>query len=230
MKPAGILLAVVPASGGAIAWGLLYAHTYCEFAFLAWVIGAVIGITAASFCSRRVGTAIVCAAFALASIAAGKTCAMKWSAADSFAYYYLEEWLSFEAFKELAEDAKAFAKIDDSDSYPQFMAERRYSRSVVASEVSEAEVADFVEFDKEWLLWMYDERPTYAEWRIEVEDYYAEEAQKLANEDARGMTVVEAGGYAIEYLTEPVDAFFAIVAMGPAALFGYGFLLAPKRA
>jgi hypothetical protein len=229
MKPAGILAALLPVAGGSIAWGLLYVNTYCEFAFLAWVVGAAIGLAAASVASRGLGTAIICGALALASIAAGKVCAMKWSAADSFAYYYLEDWLSFDSYRELAHDAIAFAKVDSEEEYPEFMTERRYSDSIQGAGVTEAEVAEFIKYDKEWLEWMYEYRPTYSEWRAEVEDGYAVDAQEAASHEASEMTIVEAAGYAIDHLAL-VDVFFAVVAAGASTSFGSGILLQSKRA
>jgi len=228
MRAAGLLVALIPAVGGAIGWGLLYAHTFCEFAFLAWVIGTLIGIGAASLGSRGAGTAIVCGAFALSSIAAGKVCAVKWSAAEAYAYYYLDDWLSFDAFKEAAEDAKAFAKVESTDGYPKFMVERRYSEAVDASAVTAAEIDAFIENDKEWLEWMYAARPNYTEWRAEVEGWYVIQADELASTDATDMTVVEAVGEALEYCVEPVDALYAVIAMGSAAFFGAGLMIAPK--
>lgn len=229
MKPAGILVAVIPTVGGAVAWGLIYLHTFCEFSFLAWAVGAVIGITAAGFGSRGFGTAVVCAAFALTSIAGGKVYAMQWSAAEAFAYHYLEGWLSFDSYKGYASDAIAFAKVESEERYPQFMAERQYSDAVAAAEVSEAEIDEFVEYDVPWLEWMYEERPTYAEWRAEVESSYAEDAESLAFEEAAKMTLVESVGYVKDYLVELTDAWLAMIAVGAAGFFGYGCLIGPRR-
>jgi hypothetical protein len=227
MRPAGILVAVIPAIGGAIAWGLLYVYTYSEFAFLAWAIGAVIGLTAAGLGSRGVGTAIVCSALALSSIAAGKMCAMKWAAADSFAYHYLEDWLSFDTYKEDVSDAIAFHEIAGEQEYPAFMADRNYSESPAAADVTDAEVDRFTDESAPWLEWMFDERPSYSQWREEVVDIFTQDAEEAAAEEAAKLTFVEAAGYARDAIAIE-DLMLAGFAVVGAALFGCGFLLAPR--
>src|SRR5688572_27668907 len=145
VKPWGILGAIFAASAGAFIWGAIAFTFDREFAFVAWGIGAGVGMSSLLLGSRGVLNGVICAVLTLASIAVGKMLPYEFVSTEDLVYTYLDDWLDKDHYDEIILDAKAFEKVKAESEYPRYMVDRSYTDETKPADVGPDEVEYFKE-------------------------------------------------------------------------------------
>lgn len=126
MKPLGIIGAIVGAVIGAIIWGAVAAFANLESAYIAWGIGALVGVGAVLGGGRGAMMGVTCAIVAVLSILAGKMMVVH-IVFQEMIPEVVEARTSEPAFEEFQKDAADFAKLESASDHIQFMIDHDYT-------------------------------------------------------------------------------------------------------
>lgn len=147
MKFLAILFALGGAAIGAVIWGMLAAYAGVESGWVAWGIGALVGVGA--FLGKGKGQAmgIACAIIALGSIFFGKLMAVN-IVFQEMIPDVVEMTTDNDAYEDMKKDAVAYKALGEPGSVGvsqqvQFMLDHDYANEKSASDVSSEAVEDF---------------------------------------------------------------------------------------
>lgn len=182
MKPFAIVGAIVGAVVGAIIWGAIAAFAGRESAYVAWGIGALVGIGAVLGGGRGTMMGVTCAIIAVLSILAGKMVAVH-IVFQEMIPEVVEARTSERAFDEFQKDATDFAKLESGSDHIQFMIDHDYTDETNPDDVTPEEVASFRKYDVPELQDMASSTTTYDYWRNHHKQTVEEQLNELPYSD-----------------------------------------------
>lgn len=204
VEPMGVIGTFLGAVVGALVWGGLTYATGYEIGYVAWGIGALVGIGAKLGGARGTTASGMAAALALVSIFVGKVLAVKFGAPAEIRKMAAGQF-THERFDEVQKDAEAYASVTGEDELRQFLIDRGYSEAAVPAAVSFDEISKFKADQAHQLERFQSQHPTFEGW------------QKGMTENA--VTQVMARVSLPELVVEnlgPVDALFAFFGISTA--------------
>ncbi|MEN6626617.1 MAG: hypothetical protein ABFD69_10355 [Candidatus Sumerlaeia bacterium] len=164
MKPLGIIGAIVGAVIGAVIWGAVAAFANLESAYIAWGIGALVGVGAVLGGGRGAAMGVTCAIVAVLSILAGKMMVVH-IVFQEMIPEVVEARTSEPAFEEFQKDAADFAKLESASDHVKFMIDHDYTDESDPDAVAPEELASFRKYDVPELQDMGTSTTTYDYWR-----------------------------------------------------------------
>lgn len=164
MRIKAIVGALIGAVVGAVIWGGVTYYTNYEIGWIAWGVGALVGMGAAWGGARGAMAGCLCAVIALGAIFAGKMMAVRW-VIDKHRDEIMAEALGQEAYKDFQIDVADFAKVTDEAKYPQFMIDHKYVEAASSQEVSSADLMSFNREHVPALKAAAVTMPGYEEWQ-----------------------------------------------------------------
>jgi hypothetical protein len=165
-----IIAPLVVAVLGALLWYFIAINLEFEYGLIAWLIGAAVGFVSLSSGAQGNATGAVCALLVVGSICGGKY--MIVASGQSDLAEQLSSSIEYEGivlqefYQEELGDASEFSKLPGDDaSLRRFMVAHDYSDSPDAAQVTDEEVAQFVEYTAPRLQDIALNRPSFEEWR-----------------------------------------------------------------
>lgn len=149
---------------GAAIWGGIAAATGYEIGYVAWGVGLLCGGGAMWLGGSGSMMGVACALIALVSIFSGKMLAVQMSAPGEIRKLIEAEYTR-EMYQEYMDDAEALASLEPDADYREFMIERNYTFEEAPEDISDEEYAFFVEETVPSLRDIYENQPTYEEWK-----------------------------------------------------------------
>jgi hypothetical protein len=181
MPKKAVIAAVGVAVLGALAWALIMWGLEREFFYMAALVGALVGLSAAYFKAQGMTAGIVCAVLTVGAIAGGKVIGFQF-AFDGILDKMTAEETTQSDYDTASADARDFDGIT-KDGYAIFMVDYGYTDANSPEEVKPDEIAGFKKFEVPNLLHLKD-APPYEEWRdwrqAELTQLYREEIKPWA--------------------------------------------------
>ena len=165
MNPVALFGAFFGGVVGAVVWSLVAHFTGWDMAFLALVIGGIVGYGAVALDGQGVALALCCVVICLGAIFGGKmgrVYAGMGEVKDEVAAMQTED-----RYKQMVEEAPAFARLPSADYYKDFMVENDYTQG---SSATDDELEQFGAYIAPVLRRLWAERLNIETWR----DYFAE--------------------------------------------------------
>jgi hypothetical protein len=219
IKPLGVIGAIFAAGVGALVWGAISTFLDVEFGFIAWGIGAGIGLTSLLLGSKGTLNGIVCVALTLLAIGTGKVVPYYLINEDDLALSFMDDWLDKEHYDEIMLDAKAFKKLKDESKYPNYMVDRFYTDETDPKQVTPEEVEEFKQDYLPNIKWAIDNEPSYEEWREYMFEKESGYGTTMARKTLADTTFADRVRFATEDMTA-IDIIFVV--LGVASAFGMG--------
>lgn len=148
-KPVAVLAVIAVAAVCAYLWKLIAIVTEYEIGIVAWAVGGAIGIVAVALGSIGIRTAIICSVMVLCSIIGGKYLIQDHYLGDGSEMQALlasEELSQF--YQDYAEIALHYVNhVHTDEEIRDFMVEYEYTEAISPTEISEAELNEFKEYD-----------------------------------------------------------------------------------
>ena len=166
MTPATFLVALLAAGAGALAWAAVSYFTGYEVGYVAWGIGALVGVATAKFGGHGTPCALAAAALAVAGIAGGKLLGTRF-VVEKQIQESCEETFTPELHAEFMRDAADLARLGadaGDDELREFMVEHRYTPADSAAEVEADELQAFRNTNVPDLLALHANRTSHADW------------------------------------------------------------------
>ncbi len=207
MTPSSFLVALLAAGAGALVWAAVSFFTGYEVGYIAWALGALVGLAMVRFGGRGVACASAAAVLTVAGIAGGKLLGTRFVVEKELQ----EAWKSTftpELHEELVGDAADFALVDmdaGDEELQRFMVEHRYTMADSPEGVQEEELQTFRSSNAPDLRALHADRPSFEDW------YTAREAEsRQAFEES--FSIVQAN---IDELNA-IDALFVVLGVSTA--------------
>ena len=162
MPKKAVLAAIGVAVLGALVWALIMWGLEREFFYMAALVGALVGLSAAYFKAQGMTAGIVCAVLTVGAIAGGKVIGFQF-AYDGILEKMTAEETTKSEYDTAAADAQEFAGITE-DGYAEFIYDYGYTEAGSPEEVQLDEIAGFKKYEVPNLKRLKEE-PPYEEWR-----------------------------------------------------------------
>jgi hypothetical protein len=159
-----------------------------ELGLVAWGIGGAVGFACALAGGRGSAAGALCAAMALASIIGGKYLAFQTFQDNLMEIMQADEiWSGEDArgwYQEVQVDAELYSQLDGSEAaMRQFMLERNYTEAFAVEDITDEEMANFLEVDAGDLEWIYASEPGFEEWTQHVQASFTDMSADLSTMD-----------------------------------------------
>lgn len=178
MPKKAVLAAIGVAVVGALAWALIMWGLQREFFYMAALVGALVGLSAAYFKAQGMTAGIVCAVLTVGAIAGGKVIGFQF-AFDGIVEKMTAEETTKSEYDTAVADAREFDGVT-KEGYAVFMIDYGYTDAGSPEEVKPEEIAGFKKFEVPNLVRLKD-APAYEEWR----DWRQTELAQLYREEIR---------------------------------------------
>ena len=204
MKPQALIGALIGGVIGAVIWGVIAHLTGYEHSLIAIGVGALVGFGAKALGGEGAATGLFAVVITVGAIFAGKMFAV---------YLVLNASLdeingdvNQVMYEEYMEDARLFNDIRDGNEqqWREFMIDRGYSEERYPDDILKQDLEDFRTYTAGPLIEMYEEQPTYDQWKSDV---------AVASDDLIDASLLSE--YAIDNLGF-LDILFVIVAVATA--------------
>jgi hypothetical protein len=166
ITPANLIVTLLAAALGALAWGAVTYFSGYEVGYVAWGIGALVGVAMVKLGGRNQACAGAAAVLAVAGIAGGKLIATYFVVEKELGAS-CQETFTRELHGELTRDAADFAQLASNPSDEElrvFMVDHRYTPAEAPEQVEPQEVQEFLATTAQDLRSMRSQPPTYEEW------------------------------------------------------------------
>jgi len=173
MATTSLLVALLAAAAGALAWGAVAYFTGYEVGYLAWGIGAMVGFCMARFGGRGMACASTAAVLTVAGIAGGKLLGTRFVVEKELREGFKASFTP-ELHAEFVSDAADFALLADDagdGELRRFMVEHHYTDAESPEDVQEDELQMFVASNAPNLRELHADQTSYEDW------YAAREAE-----------------------------------------------------
>jgi hypothetical protein len=175
MPPLALALAGAAALVGAVAWAALAWNANFEIGYLAWGIGALVGIAALKCGGRGAPMGVVCAALVLASIFTGKILTVD-LVVDREIETMTANFLTLEQYNMLRNEAEAAGTLPANPSDEEirgFLVELGYYEKPGA--VPQEEVMGFRQFGLPNMKEFLARNPPYGTWKSDMAEAFRQE-------------------------------------------------------
>jgi len=181
MPKKAVLAAIGVAVLGALAWALIMWGLQREFFYMAALVGALVGLSAAYFKAQGMTAGIVCAVLTVGAIAGGKVIGFRF-AFDGIVEKMTAEETTKSEYDSAVADAREFDGVT-REGYAIFMVDYGYTDAGSPEEVKPEEIDGFRKFEVPNLIRLKD-APAYEEWRewrqTELAQLYRQEIKPWA--------------------------------------------------
>ena len=158
---------------GALVWMGVAVGFNRELGWVAWGVGGLVGFASAVTGARGGSAGMMCAMLAMCAIIGGKIFAVQqfqdsgWITDEDSVFWYEEYKL----------DAELYQELDGSDAdLRAFIFERNYTEAWSETDVSQADIDDFMADSAPMLEWMTESDPAMEEWVEYMNASIAEES------------------------------------------------------
>jgi hypothetical protein len=164
---------------GALVWNQIALTFDHELGIVALFVGGAVGFASALAGARGVMAGIVCVALVLLASIGGKYLSYQ-SFQEKMASEWAEQgiWAGEDGrarFDKTLIDAELFLELDGSNTALRyFLFERNYSGATDPAQVTDRELAEFLEIDVPDLRWITAENPSFDQWRLRMKSRIAE--------------------------------------------------------
>lgn len=203
-----LLMGLLAAGLGALAWGAVAFFAGYEVGYIAWALGGLVGLAMVKFGGRGVTCAVAAAVLAVVGIAGGKLLGTRF-AVETALREGCEETFTPDLHRELMHDAADFARLDEGNDEELlgFIVEHHYTSADSTESVPDAELEAFLATAAVDLRAMHADQPSY-------EDWYAARVAEARRDFEQDVSIVQAN---IEAL-DPIDLLFVV--LGVTTAFG----------
>ncbi len=213
LPPKALLGAAIAGLVGMWLWALLILWLDIEIGWLAWGIGAGVGFAFHQLGGRGLAGAGICAAITVLAMYGGKHIGVSWLM-DDFQEQFMElgqdamgAMLTESLYDEAMENANDFASVSSDYDMREFMVNHDMSMVQNPIDVEDDELNMFKQFSAPGLRELYEEQPSYEEWKAGAMKIAANPLESISITD---VVIESLSGIDILFLALGVISAFAL--------------------